>query len=165
MFDDEIITAADRLVFNLKQRAGWITTAESCTGGLIGGAITAVAGASDCYATGFITYSNQAKTERLGVKAITLENYGAVSEETALEMAFGARNAAKATVSLSVTGIAGPGGGSAEKPVGLVYIGIAANDCSAVKRLYFGDIGRDAVRRETVLAALRLGLETLLQSD
>src|ERR1700754_4149903 len=102
-----------------------IATAESCTGGLIAGTLTAIAGSSDVYDRGWVTYSNEAKREQLGVPSMMIEARGAVSGEVAEAMAKGALHRSKAHVAISVTGIAGPGGGSAEKPVGLVYIGLA----------------------------------------
>ncbi len=134
---------------------GWkIATAESCTGGLIAGTLTAVAGSSDVYDRGWVTYSNEAKREQLGVPATVLEARGAVSPEVAEAMAKGALHRSKADVAVSVTGIAGPGGGSPEKPVGLVYIGLARKDgWSQVERCMF-DGDRDSVRSQTVMRAL-----------
>jgi nicotinamide-nucleotide amidase len=134
---------------------GWkIATAESCTGGLIAGTLTAIAGSSDVYDRGWVTYSNEAKREQLGVPSMVLEARGAVSSEVAEAMAKGALHRSLAHVAVSVTGIAGPGGGSPEKPVGLVYIGLARKDgWSQVERCEFkGD--RDAVREQTVARAL-----------
>jgi len=105
-----------------------IATAESCTGGMLGAALTSVAGISDCYGYGVVTYSNEAKEKLLGVNHNTLLEHGAVSPETALEMACGALDISEADIAVSVTGIAGPGGGTQEKPVGLVYVGIARKD-------------------------------------
>jgi len=131
-----------------------IATAESCTGGLVAGTLTAIAGSSDVYERGWVTYSNEAKREQLGVSAALLEAHGAVSAEVAEAMAKGALHRSKADVAISVTGIAGPGGGSAEKPVGLVYIGLARKDgWSQVERCQF-DGDRDAVRAQTVTRAL-----------
>lgn len=113
----------DEVVAQLKEKGLSVTTAESCTAGLVAGRIMNVAGASAVYGEGYITYSNEAKEKLLGVSHETLERYGAVSRQTAYEMAKGAAKAAGAEVSLSVTGIAGPDGGTKEKPVGLVYIG------------------------------------------
>ena len=113
----------DEVVAQLKERGLSLTTAESCTAGLVAGRIMNVAGASAVYGEGYITYSNEAKEKLLGVSHDTLEQYGAVSRETACEMAKGAAEAAGADTALSVTGIAGPDGGTEEKPVGLVYIG------------------------------------------
>jgi nicotinamide-nucleotide amidase len=134
---------------------GWkIATAESCTGGLIAGTLTAIAGSSDVYDRGWVTYSNEAKREQLGVSASVLEAQGAVSTEVAEAMAKGALHRSQADVAVSVTGIAGPGGGSIEKPVGLVYIGLARKDgWSQVERCQFGG-DRDAVRGQTVARAL-----------
>jgi len=131
-----------------------IATAESCTGGLVAGTLTAIAGSSDVYERGWVTYSNEAKREQLGVSAALLEAHGAVSGEVAEAMAKGALHRSKADVAISVTGIAGPGGGSPEKPVGLVYIGLARKDgWSQVERCRF-DGDRDAVRAQTVTRAL-----------
>lgn len=164
MFDTEIMNAAEALVKRAVALELWITTAESCTGGLITGALTSVAGASNCIGAGYVTYSENAKMDALGVSEETLEAVGAVSSEIATEMAIGARRVAKADLSLAVTGIAGPGGGSALKPVGLVYIAVAGGTDPqglTVKKFEFGDIGRAEVRRETVLAALSLGFKAL----
>ena len=122
-----------RLVAMLEKRGMTITTAESCTGGLIAGTIVNVAGASDVLNEGYVTYSNEAKQRLVGVRAETLEQFGAVSEQTAREMAQGAAKAANANVALSATGIAGPGGGSVEKPVGLVYIGCFVDGMTRVE--------------------------------
>ena len=125
-----------------------ISTAESCTGGSLGKIITSVSGVSSIYGYGFITYANEAKEKILGVKHETLEKYGAVSSETALEMALGARKVSESDIAVSVTGIAGPGGGTKEKPVGLVYIAIADKDGAEYRKLNLsGD--RDAVREKT----------------
>jgi nicotinamide-nucleotide amidase len=134
---------------------GWkIATAESCTGGLIAGTLTAIAGSSDVYDRGWVTYSNEAKREQLGVPAMVLDARGAVSGEVAEAMAKGALHRSQAHVAVSVTGIAGPGGGSAEKPVGLVYIGLARKDgWSQVERCLF-DGDRDSIRSQTVARAL-----------
>lgn len=130
-----------------------VATAESCTGGLIGKMLTEVSGASNVYGFGFITYANEAKEQLLGVKSETLEKYGAVSEETAKEMAEGARRAANSDIAVSVTGIAGPGGGSEEKPVGLVYIGVSdKNGTEAFRFMQHGD--RERVRQKSALCAL-----------
>lgn len=143
------------LVFKLTQKAYSITTAESCTGGLIAAAITDISGASSVFNQGFITYSNTAKHDVLNVQETTLDTYGAVSAECAKEMAIGALTAARADIAISVTGIAGPGGGSAEKPVGLVYIGIATQGGVSVTKHHF-DGDRQSVREQTVQEALRL---------
>lgn len=141
-----------------------VATAESCTGGMIIAALTDIAGSSAVVDRGFITYSNDAKMEMLGVSDATLKAHGAVSRETALEMAAGALAHSRASLALAVTGIAGPGGGSPEKPVGLVWfgVGIDGETVTAEHRL-FADEGRDFIRRETVGHALELGLRALGQ--
>jgi nicotinamide-nucleotide amidase len=137
-----------------------LATAESCTGGWVAQAITAVAGSSDWFDRGFITYSNDAKQEMLGVRAETLERHGAVSEETAREMAQSALARSKATVALAVTGIAGPGGGSPEKPVGMVCFAWATRQAVRAETKHFsGD--RQSVRRQSVTHALEGTLKAL----
>ena len=137
-------------------------TAESCTGGMIAAAITDIAGSSAVLDRGFVTYSNEAKTEMLGVAPQTLDTHGAVSRETALEMAAGALARSRAGIALAVTGIAGPGGGSAQKPVGLVWFGIAVRGrAPCAHRRVFEDRGRAFIRAETVRTALELGIEAL----
>ncbi|MFA6157674.1 CinA family protein [Mesorhizobium sp.] len=139
-----------------------LATAESCTGGMIIAALTDIAGSSAVVERGFITYSNEAKMDMLGVSSATLDAHGAVSRETAIEMAKGALANSRAGLSLAVTGIAGPGGGSAKKPVGLVWfgVGLKGETVMAEHRL-FADKGRDFIRRETVRHALQLGLDAL----
>ncbi|MCZ8333501.1 MAG: CinA family protein [Rhodobacteraceae bacterium] len=133
-----------------------IATAESCTGGLIAGALTDVAGSSDVFERGFVTYSNAAKIEMLGVRQDTLEAVGAVSEEVAREMAEGALRASRATLAVSVTGIAGPGG-SEFKPEGRVCFGLAqTGKPTQVETVEFGPLGRAAVRQATVEHALAM---------
>ncbi|MEO9457888.1 MAG: CinA family protein [Lentilitoribacter sp.] len=132
-----------------------IATAESCTGGLIAGALTDIAGSSNVVDRGFVTYSNEAKMDMLGVSLQTLDKYGAVSDQTAYEMALGALNNSCADVTIAVTGIAGPGGGSDEKPVGLVYMGVANNDGVQTYKLLLGeDKTREEIRQATVDRAL-----------
>lgn len=145
-------------------RGVMLATAESCTGGMIAAALTDIAGCSGVVDRGFVTYSNAAKMEMLGVKAATLEVHGAVSGETAIEMAAGALAHSRAGLAISVTGIAGPGGGSADKPVGLVWFGLAlgGREPLARKRL-FADRGRDYIRGESVRAALELALSSISQ--
>ncbi len=162
------MNAATKLVNKAVAQDLWITTAESCTGGLIAGALTSVSGASNCVGAGYVTYSNEAKHHALTVSLETLNKFGAVSQEVALDMATGALNVSNADLALAVTGIAGPGGGSREKPVGLVYIacvGGTNRQFSRIERHEFGQIGRAAVRRETVLQALALGLQALEQTN
>ena len=164
MFDAEILSISEELVKRASGLGLWISTAESCTGGLIAGALTSVSGASACVGAGFVTYSNEAKMDALNVSAESLNLHGAVSSEVAKEMALGALRNGKANLALAVTGIAGPGGGSDLKPVGLVYIAVAGGlkrDALIVQEHRFGDVGRSEVRRETVLKALELGLSAL----
>ena len=139
---------------SLRSRGFKMASAESCTGGLISSGITDIAGSSEIFDRGFITYSNEAKMDLLGVTAATLEAFGAVSEQTAIEMAEGALSHSLSDVAVSVTGIAGPGGGSPEKPVGLVYIGIGlkGQKAKAFKHNFSGD--RNSVRQQSVEAAL-----------
>jgi nicotinamide-nucleotide amidase len=137
-----------------------IATAESCTGGMISAAITAIAGSSRVLDRGFVTYSNAAKMDMLGVSAETLDTQGAVSEQVAAEMAAGALKHSNATISVSVTGIAGPGG-SDFKPEGRVCFGIATNDGVETQQIDFGALGRTGVREATVAHALELLLEKL----
>ena len=138
-----------------------IATAESCTGGLIAGAITDIGGSSDIFDRGFVTYSNAAKVEMLGIRPETLATHGAVSEEIACEMAEGALTRSAATLAVSVTGIAGPGG-SEFKPEGRVCFGLARRDAPTLtETVNFGPLGRDRVRAATVDHALALLLSAL----
>ena len=146
---------AEEVVKMLKAAKMTVTTVESCTGGLLSGTLVDVAGVSDVFNQAFVTYANEAKHSLVGVKKETLDSYGAVSEETAREMAEGGAKAAKADACLSVTGIAGPDGGTAEKPVGLVYIGCHVNGNTVVERNVFSGTRRE-VREQSVLAALKL---------
>lgn len=157
MFDAEVTDQAAKLLQSLREAKLVIATAESCTGGLIAGALTEIAGSSDVVDRGFVTYSNDAKSECLGVPSELIEEYGAVSEEVARAMAKGAVHRSRATIAVAVTGVAGPGGGSAEKPVGLVHVAVARSGRDTLhKRLQLGDIGRGSVRVETVREALAL---------
>lgn len=154
---------ARAVIGGLIARRAMIVTAESCTGGLIAAALTSIAGSSEAVYGGFVTYANAAKTKMVSVRAETLAAHGAVSSQTALEMAKGARKAASVDYAIAVTGIAGPGGGSAEKPIGLVWFGLAGPDGTVVEHRRFGDIGRDAVRQETVRVAFDMILAALEQ--
>jgi nicotinamide-nucleotide amidase len=147
-----------------EERGILLATAESCTGGMIAAALTDIAGSSTVVDRGFVTYSNEAKMEMLGVRPETLEAHGAVSRETALEMAAGALAHSRAGIAVSVTGIAGPGGGSAEKPVGLVWFGLAVKGLPPLaERRLFEDKGRAFIREESVRTALSLIMEGLRQ--
>ena len=141
----------------------FVVTAESCTGGLIAGAITGIAGSSAALDRGFVTYSNEAKSEMLGVPAETIEEHGAVSEEVAHAMVVGALAHSNAGFGVAVTGVAGPGGGSADKPVGLVYIAAATKQPQrvVVSRELFPDDGRASIREATVCQALTMLLDQI----
>lgn len=156
MSQDEDIAALAQLAFAKFRAAGRrIATAESCTGGMVAAALTAIPGSSDVFERGFVTYSNAAKTEMLGVPADLIERHGAVSAEVATAMARGAIQHSRADSAVAVTGIAGPGGGSAAKPVGLVYVAVAHRTATArVREFRFADQGRWFVRTESVKAAL-----------
>jgi nicotinamide-nucleotide amidase len=156
MLPSDILELAEEVLAAARAHALKIATAESCTGGLVTGALTAIAGSSDVVERGFVTYSNEAKAEMLGVDPRLIAAHGAVSPETAEAMAKGALAHARVDLAVAVTGIAGPGGGSAQKPVGLVYFGTASASGLAVVEARFGDIGRDAIRADSVRRALRL---------
>ena len=151
---------AEAVVDKLKDAGMTVTTVESCTGGLLSATLVDVSGASDVFYQGVVTYANEAKVRLVGVKEATLQAHGAVSEETAREMAEGGAKAANADAALSVTGIAGPGGGTKEKPVGLVYIGCYVNGKTIVKKNLFTGNRRE-VREQAVETALKLLLECL----
>ncbi|KPF76637.1 damage-inducible protein CinA [Brevundimonas sp. AAP58] len=156
MFPDDIADLAAAVIAAAMARGWTIATAESCTGGLVAGALTEVAGSSAVVDRGFVTYSNAAKITLLGVPGSMLEAHGAVSEPVARAMAGGARERAGTDLSISITGIAGPGGGSAEKPVGLVHFGCAAPEGLAHERHVFEGLDREGVRLASVRTALRL---------
>ena len=163
MIDRTLRTKATQVLKVFRARGLKIATAESCTGGLVAGALTEIAGSSDVVDRGFVTYSNAAKEAMLGVPAATLKRYGAVSAETAVAMAAGALKNSEADITVAITGIAGPGGGSAQKPVGLVHFAAAsrAGRQFALHRR-FGKIGRRRVRERSVAQALAL-LQTLAE--
>jgi nicotinamide-nucleotide amidase len=156
MFPKPVRKLAEQVLQTARQAGLKIATAESCTGGLIAGALTEIAGSSDVVDRGFVTYSNQAKCDLLGVSVEMLIAHGAVSEPVARAMAEGALAHSGAEIAVSVTGIAGPGGGSATKPVGLVHLACARKDHETLheRRIFTGD--RGAVRMSTVKAALKL---------
>jgi nicotinamide-nucleotide amidase len=149
--------AATALLDLARARGLKVATAESCTGGLVAGALTEIAGSSDVVDRGFVTYSNEAKQQMLGVPADTIRTHGAVSRETAEAMARGALGKAAADIIVAITGIAGPGGGSPDKPIGLVHFAAASRNGALIhKEMRYGDIGRAEVRRLSVLQALAL---------
>ena len=157
MSDQQIETAARALLDVCRARKLTIATAESCTGGLVAGALTAIAGSSDVVDRGFVTYSDAAKDAMLGVPQATLSRYGAVSRQTAEAMAKGVLAHAPVDLAVAVTGIAGPGGGSADKPVGLVHFGAARRGGRLMlNERRYGDLGRAEVRRRSVLEALAM---------
>jgi len=159
------VTDIERLATLLQDKGWMLATAESCTGGMIAAACTDMAGSSNWFERGFVTYSNEAKTEMLGVDAALIETHGAVSEVVARAMAFGAVRHSRAHVSVAVTGIAGPAGGSKEKPVGTVWFGYMVDGLlSSETKRFDGD--RAAVRAATVEHALagllaRLGIDSI----
>lgn len=137
-----------------------IATAESCTGGLVAAALTEIPGSSDVVDRGFVTYSNEAKHAMLGVATATLETFGAVSKETVVAMAFGALENADVDLAVAITGIAGPGGATPGKPVGLVHLAVAARDGRITHReCRFGAVGRANVREQSVIEALKMLME------
>ena len=160
MADAEIQAAATALLDLCKARKLMVATAESCTGGLVAGALTDIAGSSAVVDRGFVTYTNEAKAEMLGVPEATLIEHGAVSKPVAQAMAQGALARSSVSCTVAITGIAGPGGGSAAKPVGLVHFGAAARDGRLIHREQrYGDIGRSEIRRRSVIEALNMLLE------
>lgn len=163
MIDDtELLARAAALVAAYTKAKRTLATAESCTGGLVAGLLTAVPGSSAAVERGFVTYSNEAKAEAIGVPMDLIRQHGAVSAPVARAMASGALAASRADVAVAITGIAGPGGGSAEKPVGLVHFGLAVRD-GAVRHLErrYGDLGRTEIRRAAVADAIGLLEEAL----
>jgi nicotinamide-nucleotide amidase len=156
-FDAELVTRATALIADFARRGLMVATAESCTGGLVAGVLTEIAGSSAVVERGFVTYSNEAKNELIGVPMELIVAHGAVSAPVARAMAEGALAHSRADVTVAITGVAGPGGGSAEKPVGLVHFASARRGGETVhveKR--FGDLGRAAVRRAAVVTALEM---------
>ncbi|MGE0005049.1 MAG: CinA family protein [Parvibaculaceae bacterium] len=157
MFDPALLVRAETLLESLRRRRLKLATAESCTGGLIAGLLTEIAGSSDVVERGFVVYSNEAKTSLLGVPANVIDIHGAVSEACARSMAEGALNNSLADIAVSVTGIAGPGGGSPEKPVGLVHFSCASTGGETNhRRFIFAHADRHEVRMKSVKAALDL---------
>ena len=161
MFHTDILRRAEVINHTLATRKQMIVTAESCTGGLIAGALTDVPGSSDAVYGGFITYANGAKEEMIGVPAALIEAHGAVSEQVARAMAEGALKTAGVAIAIAVTGIAGPGGGTEGKPVGLVHFACATAEGTTTAVERFGDIGRQTVREASIVTALDLVIERL----
>jgi nicotinamide-nucleotide amidase len=166
MIDAQLLTTAKHLLDLCRKRGLRIATAESCTGGLVAGVLTEIAGASDVVERGFVVYSNEAKESMLDVPASILKRHGAVSAETAIAMAAGALKNSEADISVAITGIAGPGGGTKQKPVGLVHFAAASRGgkCIARRRL-FGKIGRRRVRERSVAVALELLEQVVLPAE
>lgn len=157
MWPNDIQATAGKIIADFTARGLKVATAESCTGGLIAGALTEISGSSAVVDRGFVTYSNDAKIQMLGVDPATPAAHGAVSRQTAIEMARGAVARSEADFAVAVTGIAGPGGGSMEKPVGLVHLSATGRNGAALHReMRYGDIGRDAVRLATIRTALEM---------
>lgn len=152
----EIEKVAEDVVKLAQTKNKTIGTAESCTGGWVGQALTSIPGSSSVFIGGLTTYSNEVKMNVLGIPSDIINFYGAVSEPTASAMAMQARDLLGVDIAVSVTGIAGPGGGSEEKPVGLVYFGLATGDRPTTYAKEFGDIGRDKIRAQSVIYALEL---------
>ncbi|MFO7477340.1 MAG: CinA family protein [Methyloceanibacter sp.] len=155
--DDDIMALAVEVLAGCRERGQLIATAESCTGGLLAATMTAIPGCSDCFERGFVTYSNVSKSEMLGVPYWLIEKHGAVSEDVARAMAGGALTHSQADLAVAITGIAGPDGGTPEKPVGLVYFAAGRRDEPIVsERVLFGDLGRTGVQRRSVAQALKM---------
>ncbi len=153
----ELIDNAEKLLGDLRERKLKLATAESCTGGLIAGYLTEVPGASDVVDRGFVTYSNESKTELLGVPMSLIAEKGAVSTEVARAMAEGALAVSRAHICVAVTGIVGPGGGTDKKPVGTIYIAVARKDgATRATEFQFRDLDRGGIRRRTVSAAFSM---------
>jgi nicotinamide-nucleotide amidase len=165
LIDQQILTQAASLLEAARERGDLLATAESCTGGLLAATLTAIPGASDVFERGFVTYSNTSKSELLGVPAGLIERHGSVSEDVARAMVGGALTHSRATLAVAITGIAGPGGGTPDKPVGLVHLAAARRDAPVLhEQLLLGDIGRNEIRRESVVQALSL-LDSLLRGE
>ncbi|MGP4726302.1 CinA family protein [Agrobacterium tumefaciens] len=157
LFPADIEELAREIIADFTAHGFMVSTAESCTGGLIAAALTEIAGSSAVVDRGFVTYTNEAKMDMLGVGAETVTNFGAVSRQTALQMAHGALFRSRADFAVAVTGIAGPGGGSADKPVGLVHLAAKARSGKIVHReMRYGEIGRTEIRLSTVRTALEM---------
>lgn len=166
MIDDpELLARAEALVAAYTSAGRTLATAESCTGGLVAALLTAVPGSSAVVERGYVTYSNAAKAEAIGVDPALIARHGAVSEPVGRAMAEGARAASRADVAVAITGIAGPGGGSAEKPVGLVHLAVAAPGGTRHLERRYGDLGRAGIRRAALADALGLLEGALAQAE
>tara|TARA_X000000368_G_scaffold151490_1_gene119434 strand:- start:230 stop:721 length:492 start_codon:yes stop_codon:yes gene_type:complete len=152
---------AQKVVKECDKQKRILAIAESCTGGMLSSYITSISGSSNIFDRGFITYSNDAKIDLINVKKKTIEKFGAVSKETAIEMAEGAIKNSLASLAISITGVAGPGGGTSLNPIGTVYIALKIDDKKDVKKFIFQDKGRDFIRKASVYEALQLILHKL----
>jgi nicotinamide-nucleotide amidase len=162
MFPEHVLVLAQALITEAREKQLKITTAESCTGGLIAGALTEIPGASEVVDRGFVVYGNNAKTKLLSVRAAVIMRFGAVSEEVARAMAEGALKNSVSDIAVSCTGIAGPTGGTADRPIGLVHLAAARNgETTLAEECRFGDIGRSEVRMRSVEAGLKLLLQII----
>ncbi|OFZ70546.1 MAG: damage-inducible protein CinA [Betaproteobacteria bacterium RBG_16_58_11] len=161
---DDLNIIAEQVGAALKSRGLMLASAESCTGGWVGEAVTSVAGSSHWYDRGFITYTNESKQEMLGVSAQTLAEFGAVSEQTVREMAAGALKHSSAQIALAISGIAGPGGGTPDKPIGTVCMAWATRSGAGRSQTFYFDGDRTEVRRQAVLAALH-GVMQMIEGD
>ena len=158
IIDPELATMAEMTIERFRAADFRCATVESCTGGLVAALITSVAGSSDIFDRGFVTYSNDAKSEMLGVSRESLDEFGAVSMQVAIEMAIGGLNNSEANACVAITGVAGPGGGDEQKPVGLVYIAVANDfeEGAYGEEFQFDEISRDSIRNEAAKAALEM---------
>jgi nicotinamide-nucleotide amidase len=154
-------STGEHIISILAEAKKTIVTAESCTGGMIAAALTDIPGSSAAFYGGYVTYANTAKSRMIHVQARLIRDYGAVSNQVARAMADGARNTARADFAVAVTGIAGPDGGSEKKPVGLVYVAVSTELATVVIEHRFGDLGREEIRKASVVAALELVLQVL----
>lgn len=161
LYSQDMLDLARDFLAGMRAKGWKFTSAESCTGGLIAGLLTEIAGSSDVVDRGFVTYSNEAKTALVNVPAELIAAHGAVSEEVVRAMAEGALRNSLADISVAVSGVAGPGGGTAEKPVGRVHIAASSKTNRLHKRMDYGDLGRSEIRRRTVIDALTLAQELL----
>jgi len=164
MTDSELMHLSARIGQALNARGATVTTAESCTGGWVAKVITDIAGSSAWFERGFVTYSNEAKSQMIGVKPATLEQHGAVSEPVVVEMAIGAIKAARADYAISISGIAGPDGGTATKPVGTVWFGFASAAGEGITRCECFSGDRENVRRQATAYALQTLWQQFLQN-